>query len=356
MAIIKTKIKEKNYMQIDKTGIQDNRLSWSATGLLTYLIGRPDDWEIIIEHLRTVKTDGRDSTKSALVELRQYEYCHYFELREKGIVRETFYLVFEVPTPYEEAMKECIEIPEGYTLLYKPVSKKIKNLPSAEISIEPATEIKDKTNETNNTLKTNIYPKTDFPLTVQPLTANRSLIIKDNNKIDINNQVHEKKISDEKEPDLDFFENLFKEFKINFTKTNQEAVKKLLVSLSSQKKVEEYLRETYNNIQATPGVKDPARLFSSKIVKGERQVIPKAAMKKIMHCNLDQKTEDEEILIKQEKMINREVKYLLSYYVAKIKTSVEVYQEIEKYLKNNDFKNELIEKYKKLAKEKLKIE
>lgn len=37
-------------------------------------------------------------------------------------------------------------------------------------------------------------------------------------------------------------------------------------------------------------------------------------------------------------------------------TPVEVYQEIEKYLKNNDFKNELIEKYKKLAKEKLKIE
>ena len=75
-----------------------------------------------------------------------------------------------------------------------------------------------------------------------------------------------------------------------------------------------------------------------------------------MHCNLDQKTEDEEILIKQEKMISREVKYLLSYYVAKIKTSVEVYQKIEKYLKNNDFKNELIEKDKKLAKEKLKIE
>lgn len=161
---------------------------------------------------------------------------------------------------------------------------------------------------------------------------------------------------EEKKVDLDYFENLFKEFKINFTKTNQEAVKKLLGSLSSEKKVEEYLRETYNNIQATPGVKDPARLFSAKIARGERQVITKAAMKKIMHCNLDQKTEDEEILIKQEKMISREVKYLLSYYVAKIKTSVEVYQEIEKYLKNNDFKNELIEKYKKIAKEKLKIE
>lgn len=355
MAIIKTKIKEKNYMQIDKTGIQDDRLSWGATGLLTYLIGRPDDWEIIIEHLRTVKTDGRDSTRSALVELREYEYCHYFELREKGIVRETFYLVFEVPTPYEEAMKECIEIPNGYTLLYKPVSKKIKNLPAGEISIEPATEIKDKKHETNSTLKTNIYSKTAFPLTVQPLAANRSLIIKDNNKIDIKNQDHEKKIPDEKELDLDYFEILFKEFKINFTKTNQEAVKKLWVSLSSQKKVEEYLKETYNNIQATSGVKDPARLFSAKIAKGERQVIPKAAMKKIMHCNSDQKTEDEEILIKQEKNINTELDYLLTYVENNFKTSIEAYLDLVKYMKNKEFNNILIEKYKKVAKEKLKI-
>ena len=324
MAIIKTKIKEKNYMQIDKTGIQDSRLSWSATGLLTYLIGRPDDWEIIIEHLRTVKTNGRDSTKSALVELRQYEYCHYFELREKGIIRETFYLVFEVPTPYGEAMKECIEIPEGYTLLYKPVSKKRKNLPSNEISIEPATEIKNKTSETNNTLKTNIYTETAFPL-----TANRSLIIKDDNKIDINNQVHEKKVLDEKEADLDFFENLFKEFKINFTKTN---------------------------IQATSGVKDPARLFSSKIAKGERQVIPKAAMKKIMPCYLDQETENKEIFIKQEKVLKTELNYLLGYVENNFKTSEEAYQDLIKYIKNKEFNNILIEKYKVIAKEKLKIE
>ena len=41
MAVIKTRIKEKNYIQIEKEGIDDKRLSWAATGLLTYLIGRP---------------------------------------------------------------------------------------------------------------------------------------------------------------------------------------------------------------------------------------------------------------------------------------------------------------------------
>ena len=150
---------------------------------------------------------------------------------------------------------------------------------------------------------------------------------------------------EEKKADLDFFENLFKEFKINFTKTNQEAVKKLLVSLSSQKKVEEYLRETYNNIQATPGVKDPARLFSAKIARGERQVIPKATMKKIIHCNLDQKIEDEEILIKQEKVLKTELNYLLEYVKNNFKTPIEAYQDMLNFTKKKKYNSILIEKY-----------
>lgn len=150
---------------------------------------------------------------------------------------------------------------------------------------------------------------------------------------------------EEKKVDLDYFENLFKEFKINFTKTNQEAVKKLLGSLSSEKKVEEYLRETYNNIQVTPGVKDPARLFSAKIVKGERQVIPKAAVKKIMHCNSDQETEYEEILIKQEKVLKTELNYLLGYVKNNFKTPIEAYQDMVNFTKKKEYNSILIEKY-----------
>lgn len=170
-------------------------------------------------------------------------------------------------------------------------------------------------------------------------------------KTNIKNHDQEEK----KKVDLDFFENLFKEFKINFTKTNQEAVKKLLVSLSSQKKVEEYLKETYNNIQATPGVKDPARLFSAKIAKGERQVIPKAAMKKIMHCNLDQKTEDEEILIKQEKVLKTELNYLLGYVKNNFKTPIEAYQDMINFTKKKEYNSILIEKYLLKMKDYLKL-
>lgn len=160
---------------------------------------------------------------------------------------------------------------------------------------------------------------------------------------------------EEKKADLDFFENLFKEFKINFTKTNQESVKKLLVSLSSQKKVEEYLRETFENIKKTPSVKDPARLFSSKIAKGERQVVPKAIFKPIDTTALSNGLENEEILVKQEKMINGEINYLLSYVKNNFKTPIEAYQDLLKYMKNKEFNKSLIGKYEKIGKEKLNL-
>ena len=96
MAIVKIKVKEKNYLQIDKLVVEDKRLSWGATGLLTYLIGKPADWKVKIEQLRKAKSDGRDATRKILNELREYHYCHYFEIRVKGKIKETIYLILKI--------------------------------------------------------------------------------------------------------------------------------------------------------------------------------------------------------------------------------------------------------------------
>lgn len=98
MAIIKIIKRDCPYVTIDKTGVDDPNLSWAATGLLTYLIGRPGNWKINITHLSSVKTCKETATKSALKELREANYCHYFVVRKNGKISETFYLVFEVPT------------------------------------------------------------------------------------------------------------------------------------------------------------------------------------------------------------------------------------------------------------------
>jgi len=102
MAIIKVLKRENPYVQIDKTGIDDPNLSWEATGLLTYLVGRPNNWKVNVMHLSSVKKNKETSTRKALLELRKYNYCHLFEIRKGGKYIEKFYLVFEVPTQYDE--------------------------------------------------------------------------------------------------------------------------------------------------------------------------------------------------------------------------------------------------------------
>lgn len=165
MAIVKIKKKENPYVQIDKQGIEDNRLSWGATGLLTYLIGRPDNWSINITHLATVKTDKRDITRKFLNELREFNYCHYFESRKSGKVVETTYLIFEIPTSPELAQDE-LELEEGYVLCYKPFKKPNKS------KVSPITDL----------------PETVEPETASPVTVKQPLIIIDNNNIDITNK------------------------------------------------------------------------------------------------------------------------------------------------------------------------
>ncbi|NKQ22767.1 helix-turn-helix domain-containing protein, partial [Brevibacillus laterosporus] len=66
--------RENPFVQIDKTPINDDRLSWKAKGLLVYLLSKPDDWTIMIIDLIKHAKDGRDSVYSGLKELEHAGY------------------------------------------------------------------------------------------------------------------------------------------------------------------------------------------------------------------------------------------------------------------------------------------
>ena len=182
MAIIKIIKRNCPYVTIDKTGIDDPNLSWAATGLLTYLIGRPGNWKINITHLSSVKTCKETATKSALKELREANYCHYFVVRKNGKISETFYLVFEVPTNYEEVLENYIDLKDGETILYQPVkineNKTKKKIPQVENPLmEKNIEIKE------------VLPQVENPLVENLVVENQGLLIKDtNNKKNTNNK------------------------------------------------------------------------------------------------------------------------------------------------------------------------
>lgn len=99
MSKIIRKKKKTNFSIVSKTHLQDNTLSWGATGLLTYLLSLPDDWNIYVSDLKNRKINGRDSTRTLLNELIKKDYIIRKPQREKnGTFKGYNYYVFEQKT------------------------------------------------------------------------------------------------------------------------------------------------------------------------------------------------------------------------------------------------------------------
>ena len=45
--VIRVKKRPSNFVMMDKTFLEDDRLSYKAKGLLAYLLSKPDDWKVI---------------------------------------------------------------------------------------------------------------------------------------------------------------------------------------------------------------------------------------------------------------------------------------------------------------------
>lgn len=259
MAIIKVLKRENPYVQIDKTGVDDSDLSWEATGLLTYLIGRPHNWKINIAHLASVKKNKETSTRNALLELRKAKYCHYFEVRTSGKIVETFYLVFEIPTEYEEIESNIdIELKEGEKIFYKSLSQKKKDNNS---DTQPEIENQQSAKSKKNSL---FLPKVENPKTEKPKVENQALI-----NIDIkNNRMNLKKNHEydfEKNDDnLRRIEELFKEFGIDFSIKHKKKIKKLLQKNSVDFLISHYKKQ-YEILRKKENVKSIAAIMSKHL-------------------------------------------------------------------------------------------
>ena len=79
MAIKRGVRAEGNFYILDKSISEDSHLSWAARGLLIFLLGKPDHWEVSVQHLIN-QTDGariksgRDSVRALLKELLDAGY------------------------------------------------------------------------------------------------------------------------------------------------------------------------------------------------------------------------------------------------------------------------------------------
>lgn len=95
-----------NFTILDNTCIRDDRLSWKAKGVHTYLMSLPDDWKIHISEIVNHSSDGKAALYSAIQMLEEYGYIKKIRNRRKdGCFENTVYQVFESPEAKEADVK-----------------------------------------------------------------------------------------------------------------------------------------------------------------------------------------------------------------------------------------------------------
>ena len=108
MSIKRAPRPESNFYLLDKRIADDKRLSWAARGLLIFLLGKPDHWQVSVEHLRketsdSAKPTGRDGVYSILSELIEAGYVTRVQSRtDAGRMAEAEYIVSEIPTKKQD--------------------------------------------------------------------------------------------------------------------------------------------------------------------------------------------------------------------------------------------------------------
>ena len=73
IAVIRV-IKNRNYTVMSNTHLKDKRLSLKAIGLLSVVLGLPEDWHYTVNGLVGIVKDGKDSVESAIKELKKNGY------------------------------------------------------------------------------------------------------------------------------------------------------------------------------------------------------------------------------------------------------------------------------------------
>lgn len=96
--------RNRNFKTISLLAVHDDRLSWKAKGLHTYLVSRPDGWKFNRTDLERRSLDGRDSVLTGLKELRGAGYLETEEDRAgDGTFTGLFWVVYEQPvSPHTE--------------------------------------------------------------------------------------------------------------------------------------------------------------------------------------------------------------------------------------------------------------
>ena len=75
--IILTLGKKTPFARVKKELLDDPHISFTAKGIMAYLLGKPDDWKLRVTDLINHSSQGKHAIRAALAELRKTGYVHY---------------------------------------------------------------------------------------------------------------------------------------------------------------------------------------------------------------------------------------------------------------------------------------
>lgn len=130
------------YVMMDKRPIENPDLTWSAKGMLSYMLSRPDDWEFNVQDLINRALDGKSAVRAAMKELRLAGHLVYAGRtgNQSGRGSRAIWHVHEVPRIRTENRHELTNSyrfsdSENRTLTNKEDTKIIDDERAAKLSL-----------------------------------------------------------------------------------------------------------------------------------------------------------------------------------------------------------------------------
>ena len=162
--VIRVRKRPNNFVMIDKTFLEDERLSFKAKGILAYLLSKPDNWKVIVGNLVKFSKDGKSAVYAGLKELKECGYYVKTPIRSEDGRRISRWesTVYEMPDSLlsdfqeienQEIENQYLENRERNNNYYNNKLNINNNHVSLSVREEDKTDETDKKNSVENTLE-----------------------------------------------------------------------------------------------------------------------------------------------------------------------------------------------------------
>lgn len=162
--VIRVRKRPNNFVMLDKTFLEDDRLSFKAKGILAYLLSKPDNWKVIVGNLVKYSKDGKSAVYAGLKELKECGYYVKTPIRSEDGRRISRWesTVYEMPDSLlsdfqeidnEEIENQYLENRERNNNYYNNKLNINNNHVSLSVREEDKTDETDEENSVENTLE-----------------------------------------------------------------------------------------------------------------------------------------------------------------------------------------------------------